>query len=107
MKSYSLTFSLFLLACLIGWHPAAPARQVTSQSTTTIKLNPDNENPKMQYAIAIHGGAGSSPENFTRQSNDARRASMRKALEIGTEPLHQSHEVGHCLTWMVDIVLHA
>lgn len=41
----------------------------------------------MEFAIAIHGGAGSSPSRFSDEANDRRRASMKRALEIGTEIL--------------------
>jgi len=40
-----------------------------------------------RYAIAIHGGAGSNPNVFTDAQNDRRRASMQKALQIGTDIL--------------------
>ncbi len=43
--------------------------------------------PSIKFAIAIHGGAGSSPKQFSKEENDARRESMRQALEIGTEVL--------------------
>ncbi len=46
--------------------------------------------PRMKYAIAIHGGAGSNPRIFTKESNDARRNSMRKALEIGQNILNNN-----------------
>lgn len=42
---------------------------------------------KMKYAIAIHGGAGPNPKKFTAESLQARRDSMRKALELGVEVL--------------------
>ena len=48
--------------------------------------NPKPTNPK-RYAIAIHGGAGSNPKIFTEAQNDRRRASMEKALQIGTDIL--------------------
>jgi beta-aspartyl-peptidase (threonine type) len=41
----------------------------------------------LKYAIVIHGGAGSSPKRFSDEANAARKASMQKALEIGTEIL--------------------
>ena len=40
-----------------------------------------------RFAIAIHGGAGSSPKIFTDAQNDRRRASMKQALQIGTDIL--------------------
>ena len=39
------------------------------------------------YAIAIHGGAGSAPSNFSKEANMKRAASMKAALEIGTDIL--------------------
>ena len=47
---------------------------------------PDAPAP-LRYAIAIHGGAGSSPKIFTDAQNDRRRASMKQALQIGTDIL--------------------
>ena len=41
----------------------------------------------VQYAIAIHGGAGSSPKIFTDAQNEPRRASMEQALKIGSDIL--------------------
>ena len=43
--------------------------------------------PEIKYAIVIHGGAGSSPKQFSKEANEERSASMRKALEIGREVL--------------------
>lgn len=45
------------------------------------------EKSEIKYAIVIHGGAGSSPKQFSDEANAKRSASMRKALEIGTEVL--------------------
>lgn len=47
----------------------------------------DSEKSEIKYAIVIHGGAGSSPKQFTAEANARRSASMQKALEIGTEVL--------------------
>ncbi|MEM7454146.1 MAG: isoaspartyl peptidase/L-asparaginase [Planctomycetota bacterium] len=47
----------------------------------------EQEQQEMKYAIAIHGGAGSSPENYSPEANESRRQSMERALEIGTEVL--------------------
>jgi len=41
----------------------------------------------MKYAIAIHGGAGSSPDMFSPEGNLARRKSMEQALTIGNDIL--------------------
>lgn len=48
-----------------------------------------NQSPEIKYAIVIHGGAGSSPDRFSDKANEQRKASMRKALEIGTEILKE------------------
>ena len=39
------------------------------------------------YAIIIHGGAGSSPEQFSAAKNQARRKSLEKALLVGKKIL--------------------
>jgi len=56
------------------------AAQMPAQSSADSTL-------PMRYAIAIHGGAGSSPSIFTEAQNDRRRASMKQALQIGTDIL--------------------
>ena len=33
---------------------------------------------KLRYAIAVHGGAGSSPENFSAEANRERHAGIRR-----------------------------
>ena len=40
-----------------------------------------------RYAIAIHGGAGSAPSDFTADQNIARHDGLKKALEAGQEIL--------------------
>jgi len=57
------------------------------QQTVKISESTKSNDTKMKYAIAIHGGAGSSPKNFSAEANKARAASMEKALKIGTEIL--------------------
>jgi beta-aspartyl-peptidase (threonine type) len=42
---------------------------------------------RREWAIAIHGGAGSSPENFTRQKNQIRYDGIKAALQIGADAL--------------------
>jgi len=46
------------------------------------EANSNGEKP-LDYAIVIHGGAGSSPGNFSPERNAQRRASMEQALKIG------------------------
>ncbi len=42
---------------------------------------------EIKYAIVIHGGAGSSPNQFSDEANASRKGSLQKALEIGTQIL--------------------
>ncbi len=44
---------------------------------------------EIRYAIAIHGGAGSSPERFTAEQNAARHASLKRVLEAGVKILKE------------------
>ena len=46
-----------------------------------------NDSTRMQYAIAIHGGAGSSPDQFSDEANAQRHAAMRQALKLGSDIL--------------------
>ena len=48
-----------------------------------------NTYAQKKYAIAIHGGAGSSPDRFSNEANQRRRESMEKALTIGKEILEK------------------
>jgi beta-aspartyl-peptidase (threonine type) len=61
-------------ATCFGWQNAA-------------ENSPIEKKPKMQYAIAIHGGAGSSPTRFSKEANGRRAAAMRTALQMGTDIL--------------------
>lgn len=42
---------------------------------------------RVQYALALHGGAGTEPEKMTAAEREAMEASLRKGLEIGKEVL--------------------
>ena len=42
---------------------------------------------RLEYAIAIHGGAGSNPKRFSDAANQQRRAALEKALQIGVDVL--------------------
>ena len=77
MKFRNLLTSMVLLSFFVATTGIALAQETTG----------DDANQKMKYAIAIHGGAGSNAKNFSKESIEARRASMRKALEIGVEVL--------------------
>lgn len=57
----------------------------------------------MRYAIAIHGGAGSSPDMFNAEGNRRRRESMEQALTIGVEILKQG---GRALDAVEQVVIH-
>ncbi len=48
-----------------------------------------NANDRLDYAIAIHGGAGSSPHQFTDAANKSRQQAMKQALDIGNSILKQ------------------
>ena len=56
-----------------------------------------------KYAIAIHGGAGSSPDRFSNEANQQRRDSMKKALTIGKEILEKG---GSSLDAVEAVVVH-
>ena len=58
-----------------------------SQELTNFKSKNNQQAPQMKYAIAIHGGAGSSPKRFSDKANQQRRDAMEKALRIGTDIL--------------------
>lgn len=54
------------------------------------------------WAIAIHGGAGSSPENFSDEANASRRQAMENALLIGVKIL----QLGGSSLDAVEAVIH-
>lgn len=53
----------------------------------TIQGSTQETNAPRSYAIAIHGGAGSSPEMFSAEANQQRFDAMEAALKKGTEIL--------------------
>lgn len=61
---------------------------VLALSMTTIS-DAQDQSKKITYAIAIHGGAGSSPEMFSEAANQQRYDSMQKALETGQKILKE------------------
>ena len=56
-----------------------------SQSQEPAKNKPAAE--KLDYAIALHGGAGSAPSQFDDAANERRYKSLEKALQIGVDIL--------------------
>ena len=85
MKSFwsACYFSMCLVVAIlfsIGATAAAQSQPLQESG------NADAAKP-VKYAIAIHGGAGSNPKNFSDAANQSRRASMEKALRLGTEIL--------------------
>ena len=62
--------------------------QGNAQLTAQMTIQPDAQAAQpVRFAIAIHGGAGSSPEIFTDAQNERRHASMKQALQLGTDIL--------------------
>ena len=65
-----------ILTCLVSCHggfaqtTSVPATQVASSE-------------KLEFAIAIHGGAGSDPKKFSDEANRKRSESLEEALRIG------------------------
>ena len=49
----------------------------------TAQATAQDSTEQLTYAIAIHGGAGSSPDMFSDEANQSRHDSMEQALEIG------------------------
>ena len=70
--------NLFLMLIVFSFSPCGFAPEVLGQET-----KPE----KKEYAIAIHGGAGSSAKNFDAEAVKRRKASMETALSKGTEIL--------------------
>lgn len=79
MKTLTIVFSFGLFVLVSSFADG----QISSKS---VEEKQGNE-AKMKYAIAIHGGAGSSPKRFSDENNQKRHDAMKKALEIGTEIL--------------------
>ena len=44
-------------------------------------------NEKPDWAIVIHGGAGSDPQNWTEDKTRIREAGLKRALEAGSKAL--------------------
>lgn len=47
----------------------------------------ENEATQLDWAIALHGGAGSSPDNFSDEANASREAALQEALDVGKKIL--------------------
>ena len=52
-----------------------------------INSSAQESSEKITFALAIHGGAGSSPGMFSKEANQQRYESMRNALETGQQIL--------------------
>jgi len=76
---------IFVLATLLIAQPLSNSLCLAVQNNDQPRTLEKKQ--KMEYAIAIHGGAGSSPVQFSQEANAMRRASMRAALKIGSEIL--------------------
>ena len=57
---------------------------------TKPNTNRSNQDSKMKYAIAIHGGAGPASKKASDQANRERIGSMKEALEIGVRILKEN-----------------
>ncbi len=66
--------------------PVEP-RQIQQSGLVDSGPQPAAGQPGGKYAIAIHGGAGSAPGDFPDVANNARRASMDRALTVGNDVL--------------------
>ena len=80
MRSISKRVGTICLA--VGF--ALVARGLEARQTEDQSVQPKQQ---MEYAIAIHGGAGSNPKRFSDEANRQRRRSLEKALRIGTDIL--------------------
>lgn len=56
---------------------------IVCSSPFTVQAQNDAKVKKMEYAIVLHGGAGSAPNQFSKEKNAARRQSLEKALNKG------------------------
>lgn len=74
-------FALQLIFFFSAWSVLGLAG--SSQDTEASLTNKGNASVAKRFAIVIHGGAGSSPDQFPPEKNRARRASLKKALAVG------------------------
>ena len=80
MKFLTSHARIFILAVIMGLVLTAPALSQPTGATTSDQ----GKKQKMKYAIAIHGGAGSSPAQFSDQANQQRHDALKNALDVGT-----------------------
>lgn len=71
----------------IGLVSIIAAMATHSTQTPQTPLTQTANTPTMNYAIAIHGGAGRSPLDYDDAANQNRRDSMTAALKIGNDIL--------------------
>ena len=69
MRYKQFCLGIWVLSGLMFWATSVPAE------------------PDIQWAIALHGGAGSSPQNDSEAQQAARRQSLKQALSVGVEIL--------------------
>ena len=79
---FSLTLILFLFALTL-----CVGDSVFGQAETAASEKQTADSKKKRYAIAIHGGAGSSAKNSTPDRIAKRKASLETALKKGVEIL--------------------
>ena len=75
------------LSQIIGWVATVLLLVDVQLAAQTSPPKSVQTSPPIRFAIAIHGGAGSRSSVFTDAQNDRRRASLKQALQIGTDIL--------------------
>ncbi len=82
---YAINVFVFLLACGLALPPLSATQPIDDPS-----LNAQSESERtMKYAIALHGGAGADPSQFSDEANTKRYESLEQALKIGVKILDE------------------
>jgi beta-aspartyl-peptidase (threonine type) len=75
-----------LVAAIACWCSVLGAVDVSQGAVCQDSITKHSNQP-MKYAIALHGGAGADPSQFTDEQNAKRYASLEQALKIGIKIL--------------------
>lgn len=80
--------NLFFIAVAIGLSSLS-ALTTFGQASDKAPLSESSKKQKIEYAIVLHGGAGSSPSQYSEEQNASRRESLEAALKIGKAVLEK------------------
>lgn len=90
VNSGSRLFGMLAAVAMLSAMERVAVGQVPVQAPPAlIQATSPREKSAMNYAIVLHGGAGTAPRQYTAEANQRRRASLEQALRLGSEMLER------------------